>query len=189
MELNTFFRFVNTELAFVYGGGESGLSYFLKTVGRRLDDNPRAELTAREQAYIETTLANAWTAAVRLYGPNPAKWNAEARRVLSGRKLGYFQSLDGFASLDPSRDLALPAISCPDGGTILSQTGQSYSQWVRLDEVDRALSILPPGPSERPHGPMRTVNCRAWGRGDLHPAPLSRAAVERIAVDRRVLVP
>ncbi len=187
MELNTFFRFISTDLAIVYGGGESGLSYFLKTVGRRLDGNPKAEVQPLEQQFVDNALAGAWNNARGKYGPDPKSWNANARRSVTGRRLGYFESLDGFPSLDPAHDLSYPPLRRIDGGTIASRTAQAYSQWVPLDDVDAARSILPIGPSERPDDPMRTVNTRGWAAGELHPAPLSRAAVEKYAVSTVVL--
>jgi acyl-homoserine lactone acylase PvdQ len=45
VELNTFFRIMSTDLALVYGGGESGLAYFLKTATTRLQRDPRADLS------------------------------------------------------------------------------------------------------------------------------------------------
>lgn len=189
MELNTFFRFVRTELAYVYGGGESGLSYFLKTIDRRLAENPHADVQPLEQQFIDRALADAWTSAKRKYGPDADQWAKNARRSVADRKLGYFQSLDGFPSLDQDHDLNWPPLDGVDGGTVRSQAGQAYSQWVPLHEVDAALSILPIGPSERPDHPMRTVNYRPWARGELHAAPLSRTAVERYARSRVTLSP
>jgi penicillin amidase len=187
MEINTMFRMVNTELALVYGGGESGLSYCLKSVGARLAKDPKADIRPMEQDYVDRVLADAWNAAGRKYGPDPDKWLAEARRQVTDRKLGYYQSLDGFASLDRTHDLNLPALRCVDGGTIHSQAAEAYTQWVPLGDVDAALSILPIGSSERPGDPMRTVNRDTWARGELHPAPLSPDAVEKYARSRTTL--
>jgi penicillin amidase len=189
MEVNTLFRLMSTDLAVVYGGGESGLSYFLKTVARRLADDPKADVEPLEQEFVDRALAAAWESAQRKYGRDPEAWNRQARRAVTDRKLGCFQSLDGFPSLDEAHDLNCPAIRCPDGATILSQTAQAYSQWVPLGDVDAALSNLPVGSSERPGDPMRTVNYESWASGRLHPAPLSRQAVERYARSRATLSP
>ena len=176
-------------VALIYGGGESGLSYYLKSVGARLAKDPKAELRPMEQDYIDRVLANAWDAARSKYGPDPEEWLAEARRQVTQRKLGYYQSLDGFPSLDETHDLNYPPLRCVDGQTIVSQAAEAYTQWVPLDDVDAARSILPIGPSERLESPMRTVNYESWARGELHPAPLSREAVERYATSTTVLSP
>jgi len=77
VELNTFFRFVSTDLAQIYGGGEGGLAYFLKTATARLDQDPRAELSQLEQDFIDQSLSAAWQSARDKYGRDPAAWNVE----------------------------------------------------------------------------------------------------------------
>ena len=187
LELNTFFRMMATDLALIYGGGESGLSYFLKTVGRRIDDNPAAAISDLEQEFVDRALADAWHNAGQKFGRDPSAWSQNARRTAAERKLGFYESLDGFPSLYPQRDLTVGELSCVDVGTISSQSGEAYTQWVPLDDVDRALSLLPPGAGERPGDPMRTANLESWRTRQLHPAPLSAAAVERIAKSKIVL--
>jgi len=189
MELNTFFRMVATDLALVYGGGESGLSYCLKTVTRRLDGDAGADVEPLEQEFVDRALADAWRSAARKHGPDPKLWAELAREEAASRKLGYYESLDGFPSLDPEGDLAVPELACVDVGTIHSAGGEAYTQWVPLDDTDGALSLLPPGPSERPESPWRTVNSKTWAAGKLHPAPLSRAAVDKISESTVVLSP
>jgi hypothetical protein len=99
---------------------------------------------------------------------------------LQQNKLGWFDSLDGFGSLDTLHDVAQPGITCLDGQTIKSQASQSYTQWVPLANVDSALSICPIGHSDRLNSPWRTSTMYLWGDGKLHPAPLTRSAVEKI---------
>jgi penicillin amidase len=186
LELNTFFR--GTDLARVYGGGESGLVYFLKTATGRLDRDPQAGLSPSEQDFISGSLSTAWQAAQQKYGPDPDAWNAQAREAVRERRLEYCESLDGFPGLSPSLGVTLPALTRIDTGTIGCQTAQAYTQWVPLHDPDLALAVLPIGQSERPDRPSRTGALALWGESRLHPAPLSRAAVERLAVSpaRRV---
>ncbi len=187
-QINTMFRMVNSDLTLKYGGGESGLSRLVKTLNRRMEKNPQAEISRLEQAWIDDALAFAWHQCLRLYGDDPATWDEQARRQVAARRLGYGESLDGFGSVDPANDLNVPPLLCVDGGTISSQAAEAYVQWVPLADVDRARSILPPGQSEVPGSPTRTVNLENWAAGKLHPAPLSRQAVEKIAVSRTVLL-
>ncbi|MBI3948680.1 MAG: penicillin acylase family protein [Armatimonadetes bacterium] len=81
----------------------------------------------------------------------------------------------------------MPALTNVDGGTIRSQAAQSYTQFVPMHDPDQAMSLLPIGQSERPDRPKRTSTLTLWEEGKLHPAPLSRAAVERIATGRVTL--
>lgn len=180
IELNTFFRFVSTDLARVYGGGESGLAYFLKTATARLDGDPAADLSRLEQDFLERALLGAWQSARQKYGDDPRVWNARAREAVLRRQLGYYESLDGFPALDPGLALRMPALTRLDGGTIGCQTAQSYTQWVPMHDPDQARSILPVGQSERPDRPSRTSTLASWAEGRLHPAPLSRGAVEML---------
>jgi penicillin G amidase len=96
--------------------------------------------------------------------------------------LGYHESLHGFPALDPALAIPLPGLVRIDGGTIGCQTAQSYTQWVPMHDPDQALSILPIGQSERPDHPARTSTLTLWGEGKLHPAPLSKAAVQALGV-------
>lgn len=187
LELNTFFRITATELALLYGGGESGLAYFLKNAAALVGRSPTERLLPLEHAFLDQALAGAWRSARGKYGPDPSLWNDRARKALGRRRLGYLESLDGFPSLDPALDLACPELEVPDGGAIACQTAQSYTQWVPMHDPDQALSILPIGSSERPGNPARTSTLELWARGGLHPAPLSRKAVAAIALSRRVL--
>jgi len=186
-EISTMFRFMTTPLAGKFGGGESGLARCLRDLQARIAKDPKAEIDREEQDFIDQSLAGAWRSARQRFGDDPARWNEMARTQVRGRRIENFGSLDGFGSLDPLGDLRLPALVCVDGGTIESQAAQSYSQYIPLHDVDSAMSLLPPGHSERAGDPLRTSTIGTWGSGRLHPAPLSRAAVEKIAADVTVL--
>jgi len=188
MELNTFFRILVTDLALVYGGGESGLAYFLKTAVARLERDPNAEFSAEERQYIDQALAGAWRSAQQKYGPDASTWSGQAKAAVVRTRLGYGESLDGFPSLAPSYDLRLPELTVIDGGTIRSQAGQSYTQFVPMHDPDLAQTILPIGQSERPGAASRTSTWQLWTDGQLHPAPLSRAKVEALTVSRQSLL-
>ncbi len=183
--ISTFFRFIATPLALKYGGGESGLARFLKDSASRIKANPTARYDEQECRYIESVLADAWREHSTTAGQN-----ARGRDATSSKQrdeLGWFDSLDGFGSLDPAQDLAVPGITCLDGQTIHSQAGQSYTQWVPLHDVDSAQTICPIGHSDRPNSPYRKSTMTLWGEAKLLAAPLSRAAVERITSNRLVL--
>ncbi len=188
MELSTFFRFVSTELAFKYGGGESGLVYFLKSVRQRLVDDPDAKLTRREREYIDAALASAWRTCREKYGRQPDQWQRQAREAVAKRQLGYYESLDRFPALDAQQVLNLPSLEDIDGGTIACQTSQSYTQWVPMHDPDLSQTILPIGQSERPENKSRTSTWQLWSEGKLHAAPLSRAKVEALGVTTQTLM-
>jgi len=178
MRISTFFRFIATPLALKFGGGESGLARFLKDAARRIAADAAAGFDDDECEFIDTVLANAWSAN-----------EAEAGRAAGATvlpKLGWFDSLDGFGSLGVRAALPQANLTCVDGQTIHSQAAQSYTQWVPLHDTDAAQTICPIGHSDRPDSRYRTSTMKLWGEARLHPAPLSRAGVNRIAAERSV---
>jgi hypothetical protein len=177
--ISTFFRFIATPVTLKYGGGESGLARFLKDAAARIAANPRATFNEDECRFIDDVLGAAWRDQVE----------ANGNRSIPRINLGWFDSLDGFGSLDPSHDLAAPDITCLDGQTLKSQAAQSYTQWVPLGDGDAAMTICPIGHSDRPESRWRTSTKALWGQAGLHPAPLSRKGVEKIAVERAVVGP
>jgi hypothetical protein len=177
----------NFRAAQIYGGGNSGLCRMLKTLDQRLADDPRARLNEEEVEYVNLILRAAWRYGISRYGDKPAEWNRVARRQLRAQKLGYFDTLDGFPSLDSARDLRLPDLQCIDGGTILSQRNQSYTQYVPLGDVDSAQALLPIGVSENPNNASYRSGYDLWSQGKLRPAPLSKANVEPLAKSRQKL--
>ncbi len=177
----------NFVAATIYGGGTSGLCNMLQTLDTRIAVDPNAELTADEADYVNLVLRAAWRYGKSSYGDDPSQWNERAKKELLATKLPYMSTLDGFGSLDEQKDVTHPALRCIEGGTILSQKAQSYTQYVRLDDADQSMSILPPGQSEHPGSPYHLCNYDLWARGELHPAPLSRKGVEEIAATTLVL--
>jgi penicillin amidase len=179
----------NFAAATVYGGGVSGLCNMLQTIDARLAADPNAALSAEEADYVNLILRAAWRYGRASYGTDPNQWHERGLQAMVTTKLPYMSTLDGFGSLDEEKDITSPALQCLDGGTILSQRAQSYTQYVRLDDADQSLSILPVGQSEHPDSPYRLSNYEFWSQGKLHPAPLSHAAVRRLAVSRTILEP
>jgi len=181
-EMRFVFRAGRFPLAQVYGGGNSGLALFAKTVRKRLDGDPRGDLSGEERSFVNSVLAMGWTGARRRFGDDPTRWNLQARTAVQGETLGYYASLDGYPSLDPEKDVPFPFLPITDGSTILSQRAQAYTQYVPLHDADSSLTILPFGQSEKPGSPFRFSTWGDWSAGALHPAPLSRKRVDALTV-------
>lgn len=187
--LSTFFRFVVTPLTRKYGGGESGLARFLKDASSRISKDPKAKFDRDECEFTDRVLSEAWNAGS---ATGRGERNSRAQGTRDGARnppMGWFDSLDGFGTLDPAQDLAPRGITCLDGQTIHCQSAQSYTQWVPLHDPDSAQTICPIGHSDRPDSRYRTSTLDLWTAAKLHPAPLSREAVERIATERAQLLP
>lgn len=179
----------NFVAATIYGGGISGLCNMLQTIADRIAENPNAVLTEEEAEYVNLILRAAWRYGKSNFGDDPAQWHASARARLLETKLPYMSTLDGFGSLDKEKDITFPPLSCIEGGTILSQWAQSYTQYVPMADADKAMAILPVGASEHPDSPYRLSGYDLWAQGKLRPAPLSRRAVEELAASRTILEP
>jgi len=184
---NTMFRAMSTELAYDYGGGQTGLCRFMQSATQRIQAPSKGKLTDREARYIDALLSQAWQTTSQRLGRDPKQWQKRHQQSITRQKLAYFQSLDGYGSLDPEQDLDYPALYCTDGNTILSQRAQSYTQFVPMHDPDAAQTILPVGQSEIPsHSAFANLK-EDWARGKLHSAPLSKEAVNKIAKSRIVL--
>jgi len=179
----------NFAAAVTYGGGLSGLCSMLQTIDARIAADPNAALTEEEADYVNLMVRAAWRYGKAQFGDDTSRWNERGKKALLETKLPYMSTLDGFGSLDEEKDITIPALRCIDGGTIHSQRAQSYTQYVRLDDADQSMSILPIGQSEQPNSPYRLSNYELWSQGKLHPAPLSRKAVKGLAKSRMILKP
>ncbi len=175
----------NFAAARTYGGGLSGLTNMLQTIDARIAEDPQAPLTDDEADYVNLILRAAWRYGIAAYGDDPNQWNKRANKQLLESSLGYFATLDGFDSLDPEKDITYPPLACIDGGTILSQKAQSYTQFVPMGDPDSAMSLLPVGSAEQPDSPYRLTGYDLWSKGKLRPAPLSRKKVEPLIEFRK----
>jgi penicillin amidase len=186
-EMSVIFRGGVFGLVSQYGGGVSGLARFAKTVRARDAADPNGAVPDDERAFVDQVLDQAWRRTESKYGPDTTQWHAFAREALCHQTLGYMEGLDGFPSLDPQYDVRMPLLTTIDGATVLSQRAQSYTQFVPTHDPDQALTILPIGSSEDPRSVYRFSTFGDWSQGRLHPAPLSRGAVDKLAVSQENL--
>ncbi len=185
LEIPTGFRRGGISLVGEYGGGESGLARCMKALCKRLEED-EPEWSRLEVAFFSSRLSTAWEGARRRYGEDTGSWERKALEATAGR-FGWQVGLDRIPAPLPIPQPTKPALWNPDGQTLLSQPGQTYTQVVPLGDVDAALSLMPIGPSEDPAQPWRDVSVRAWVAGELHPAPLSRDAVLEHAARRETI--
>ncbi|MBI4482163.1 MAG: penicillin acylase family protein [Acidobacteria bacterium] len=175
-------RFRRNPLTRLFGGGESGVVFWLKTRKTDLERNPGLELDADELNYIQAVLSEAWNQTVARSGRDPSRWLDRFHTTLG---LPYQQTLENFGSLDPSRDYVSPPMECIMVSTIWSQWGNSYSQFV--DFGDGSASLLPPGLSELADSSFFQNQITLWAAGQLAPAPLEEQAIRETAVSRKTL--
>jgi acyl-homoserine lactone acylase PvdQ len=186
-EVNVIFRGGVFALVNKYGGGVSGLARFAKTVRARDAADPEGAVPEAECEFVDQVLDQAWKRTQAKYGRDPELWQSRAQKSLCRQTLGYMESLDGFPALDPQHNVTLPLLRTIDGSTVLSQKAQAYTQFVPLHNTDEAVTILPFGNSDDPRSAYRFSTYGDWSQGRLHPAPLSRSAVAKLAVSRETL--
>ena len=166
-----------TPLADRYGGGDAGVAYLLKDIGQTVAMSGRVPEDRDIRNWLLTYLQQGY--------------ERVARQVRAGlpnvHRMPYQNNLEGLESLAPEFDIVSPLLTAPVVQTIWSQTGNSYTQIVDLSDVDASKSVLPPGVSEDPASPHFADQVDLWVAGDVHPAPLSREAVEKVKVSETTL--
>ena len=91
----------------------------------------------------------------------------------------YQENWLGMGSFAPEHDLDSPPLPVRAIQTIWSPVGQNYAQIVDFSDIDNSQSINPPGISENPSSPHFKDQLGLWAKGEMHPAPLSRAGVQK----------
>lgn len=159
----------------IYGGGENGLNFFLKTKIAGIQQQPPVLLQPDEAVWINTVLGRAHMAATVAAGPTSAWLSWYQNNVLRVVR-PQWTSLEGFPPLTavtyPSAQL-----DCTDGGTILSQVGQSYSQNWEVGVVDAAVSVLPFGVAEHDASAFQLNQKPLWESQAFKPSPTTRTGV------------
>jgi len=184
--ISTMFRPVASRSTLArFGGGESGLVLFCKALKEAVSTNTAIDNDVK--VYIDNAIMQSWNTCIKLYGENPDLWYEQFRNSISRRKLKYMVGLDGYPTLNSELGINYPTLSDLTTSTIFSQESQSYTQFVSLDDVDSAMSLMPVGNSEVPQGPFFRVNLDAWAKGELHPAPLSKDVVDSYRVEMEVI--
>jgi penicillin amidase len=167
------------------GGGEGGITHLARRLAEQYGDSTAVPRDAEVRDYL---LAWLRAAAQNFAGGRsgaPAPRDGLSREI----HLMPYQE-NGPMCLPPlGTRLALesPPLACGQVGTIWSQKGNSYTQIVDLADPDNSRALLPPGISEDPESPHRADQMALWAAGMTRPAPVSRSAVEAIAVSRQRL--
>ena len=194
-------KLAGTPLEERYGEGWSGVTVMFKAIMPAFRQTGQTPNDPEIRRWLKNTLRDGFRR--RGYGrqqtENTGWMKTEASKNGAGapaatggrpplgiiRRMAYQDVAEGygaerFGSLAPEYDLDSPPLCCPLTQSIWAQEGGSYSQIVDLGDLDRSLSMLPPGISENPASPHYKDQMELWARGEFHPAPLSRTAVEAI---------
>lgn len=163
------------------GGGQGGLCRLARLLQQQYGERDEIPQDPDVRAYLLEWLQQAAQAFVT-GGVPPGPRNGQSQDV---HRMPYQQNGPmQLPVLVREWELVSPPLACGQIGTIWSQKGNSYTQIVDLADPDRSRALLPPGISENPASRDHTNQMDLWVAGGTRPAPLRRAAVERITRDR-----
>ena len=144
---------------------------------------------------LAASLAAGWAEAVRLLGPDPARWRwGTLHQVRIAHPLAQI----------PAIAAAFPPIegegSGGDAYTVMARWlgagpdwrvrgGASYLQVIDVGDWDRSVMLNLPGQSNDPASPHYRDEYAPWSAGRMHPMPFSAVAVDAAAERRSTLIP
>ncbi|KAA3607744.1 MAG: penicillin acylase family protein [Planctomycetota bacterium] len=158
-----------------YGGADNGLQFFLKTKIADIEANPPVDLTVEEADFVDMVVGDAYDALIAQH-PDPLTWQSDFENEQLNKEIVKWTSLEGFPSLTPGDRVAVGPLDCVDGGTILAQMTQSWSQKVIVGPIDGAETVAPLGQSEH-LGPHHLDQQVLWESLAFKPSPVTRAGV------------
>ncbi len=164
-------------LAEAFGGGESGLSFFLDTMMAEIAADPSFVPSVDTLDYVDNALSTAWQTA-SMVSTDPEDWEPHHAANVATVTMPYLETLD---ITDPltADEYVSPQLQCAEVNSIWSQRGESYTQWVDLADVDQSRSLLPLGNPQA--SDLATSQQTLWSDGELKSAVLSADAVDEIA--------
>lgn len=83
----------------------------------------------------------------------------------------------------------VPAVERHGGAGFVAAVGATYRQIIDMNDLDASMATNAPGQSGQPFSPFYQNLAESYGRAEYFPLAFSRAAVERVATHRLVLVP
>lgn len=172
----------------VYGGSNAGLHNFLKEKIDEINTNGSTEVEQELILWLDQRLSDAWQLANTLAGP-PSEWLSFYAAEVQTLTPQAWTTLDGLPPLaDPA--ISVGPLTCVDSGTLLSQSGQAYTQVVRVGLEDGASSVLAFEQSE--NVPLGNGSQQGIFEAlDFKPSPMSKAGIEAMGnvVDTLLLRP
>ncbi|HEX6317176.1 MAG TPA: penicillin acylase family protein [Gemmatimonadaceae bacterium] len=159
-------------------GVESAGAAAYRFVSRAMTAEARGEgmrLDAR-RALLERALVAGGRQLRDSLGPDPAgwRWGRLHRSELRHPLVGAYD---------------IPAIERPGGPPTVAATGATYREIIDFSNLDSSRATNVPGQSGQPGSPFYANLTESFGRGEYFPLSFTRAAVERNAAYRLVLLP
>jgi penicillin amidase len=144
--------------------------YVGREIARRGGDSVA---TGREA--LEPILRAAFDSLRAAQGADPSQW-----------RWGRFNISQLAHSLVRAYDI--PPVERHGGAGFVAAVGATYREIIDMGDLDGALATNVPGQSGQPWSPFYSNLVDGFGRGEYFPLAFSRAAVERVAAHRLVLL-
>lgn len=154
-----------------YAGTEEGPSYMFRQLMPQYRETGEAPQDPELRAWLKEYLLKGIALA--------PSFDADVNNGGHIHAMPYQNNWLDLGSFAPEHDLDSPPLKVSAIQTIWSPVGQNYAQIVDFSDLDQSRSLNPPGISENPSSPHFKDQMQMWARGELHPAPITRAGVEK----------
>ncbi|MFP6837561.1 MAG: penicillin acylase family protein, partial [Pseudomonadales bacterium] len=155
-----------------YAGTEEGPSYMFREFMPQYRETGKVPQNPELRAWLKEYLLKGIALA--------PSFDADVTNGGHIHSMPYQNNWLGLGSFAPEHDLDSPPLEVSAIQTLWSPVGQNYAQIVDFSDLDLSQSLNPPGISENPSSPHFKDQLEIWSRGELHPAPITRAGVEKV---------
>lgn len=158
------------------------------------DDRGTPALETRRDV-VSHSLTQAWSEAVRRWGPAPASWDyGELHPLTLDHPLGRVPIVGRFFNRGPftpgGSATTIAAFGGPWRGETHPVTYGPSMRWIAVvGDPDNSLAILPDGQSGHPFDRHYSDQTALYLRGELRPVAWSESAIEAATVSRLELLP
>jgi penicillin amidase len=131
--------------------------------------------TVRRQTLLELAIATGIDSLRAVQGSDPTQWRW-GRINTSQLPHPFVKAYD------------IPPVERHGGAGFVAAVGATYRQIIDMNDLDASLATNAPGQSGQPWSPFYANLVESYGRGEYFPLAFSRAAVDKVAAHRLVLV-
>lgn len=157
---------------------ESMAAALYRFVSRAMGRDARSTTlaTAQKQALLERAIATGLDSLTATQGADPSQW-----------RWGRINRSELPHALVRAFDI--PPVERHGGAGFVAAVGATYREIIDMGDLDNAMATNVPGQSGQPGSPFYKNLVDSFGRGEYFPLAFSKAAVDKVAEHRLVLVP
>ncbi|MEO7363421.1 MAG: penicillin acylase family protein [Gemmatimonadaceae bacterium] len=156
---------------------ESMPAALYRAMARAMRDARSPSLTQpQKQALLERAIATGMDSLKATQGDNPAGW-----------RWGRINRSELPHSLVRAFDI--PPVERHGGAGFVAAVGATYREIIDMGDLDGAMATNVPGQSAQPGSPYYQDLVEGFGKGEYFPLAFSKAAVDKVAKHRLVMMP